>query len=146
MSLAPAGQGAVESGVRQTPFELIGGEQGLRPLVERFVERVFADVMIGFLFRNADKTRVAAKELELAARHLGADVPYTGKPLREAHAPHPISAGHFDRRKKILEEVLLEAGVDARVRETWLDHVERLRGTIVLESGPRCNPGAPPTG
>lgn len=126
--------------MRQTPFELIGGEPGLRPLVDRFVDRVFADVMIGFLFRNADKARVAAKELELAARHLGADLPYTGRPLREAHAPHPITGGHFDRRKKILEEVLLEAGVPAVVRETWLDHVERLRGTIVVEAG-RCAQG-----
>lgn len=123
----------------ETPYQQLGGEAALRPLVERFVERVFQDVMIGFLFRAADRQRVAEKEYELAARHLGAAVPYTGRPLDEAHAPHPISGGHFDRRRKILEEVLEEAGAPAAVREAWLRQVDALRGLIVREAR-RCVP------
>lgn len=122
-----------------SPFLVLGGEAALRPLVERFVGRVFQDPMIGFLFRAADRARVAEKEYELAARHLGADVPYTGRPLALAHAPHPISSGHFDRRRKILEEVLLEAGAPASVIAVWLGHVEALRGEIVREAR-RCAP------
>lgn len=129
----------------KSPFQQLGGEPVLRPLVERFVDLIFEDPMIGFLFRDADRRRVAQKEYEQAARHLGADVPYTGRPLAAAHAPHPISNGHFDRRRKILEEVLEEAGAPPGVRAAWLAEVDALRAVIVSDPR-RCNVGAPGPG
>jgi len=115
---------------RETLFEALGGEAALRALIDDFVDRVFDDIMIGFHFDRADRERVKAKEYELAARHLGADVDYTGRPLREAHARHPILGGQFTRRLKILEETLDDHGAPASVKEHWLAHNERLRGQI----------------
>jgi truncated hemoglobin YjbI len=65
-----------------TYFEELGGEPVLRSIIRTFVDRMFSDPMIGFLFRNASRERVADKEYELAAQHLGAGVAYTGRPLR----------------------------------------------------------------
>jgi len=48
--------------VTQTLFEQLGGESRLREIIDAFIDRVFADRMIGFFFRNADKKRI--KELE----------------------------------------------------------------------------------
>src|SRR3954464_7672133 len=73
-----------------TLFEDLGGEAALRPIIDRFVDRVFDDVMIGFFFRNARRERVKAMEYEFAAKHLGADIEYTGRPLDAAHRAHPI--------------------------------------------------------
>lgn len=120
----------------QTPFERLGGEPAVRAIIDRFVDAVFDDLMIGFHFRAADRARVKAKEYEHAARHLGAPVPYTGRPLRAAHAPHPILGGQFDRRLKILEEVLEAAGAPADVREAWLAHDRALRA--VITGGEEC--------
>ena len=39
-----------------TPFEQLGGEVKLRAVIDTFIDRVFADRMIGFFFRNADQS------------------------------------------------------------------------------------------
>jgi hemoglobin len=134
-----------------TLFEELGGEPALRRIIDRFVDAIFDDAMIGFFFRNASRERIKAKEFEFAARHLGADVAYTGKPLREAHAPHPIMGGQFNRRLSILKDTLAELGVPEHVREHWIRHTEQLRGQITRNAGNECDPtlagpGAPPEG
>src|SRR5678816_1475458 len=103
-------------------FEELGGEPVLRRITDRFVDRVFDDAMIGFFFRNASRDRIKEKEYEFAARHLGADVAYTGRPLAEAHAPHRIMGGQFMRRLVILRETLAEFDVPPHIVEHWLAH------------------------
>ena len=123
-------------------FEQLGGEPVLRRVVDRFVDRVFDDVMIGFYFRNASRERIKDKEYEFAARHLGAEVEYTGRPLAAAHAPHAIMGGQFMRRLKILEETLVELDVPAAVREHWLSHNEKLRPLVTRDAAGHCDDGA----
>ncbi len=89
-----------------TLFERLGGESALGAIIARFVDRMFDDLMIGYLFRAADRERVKAKEYEFAARHLGAQLSYTGRALAEAHRAHRISGGQFMRRLQILKETL----------------------------------------
>ena len=123
-----------------TLFEDLGGEPELRQIIDRFVDRVFDDVMIGFFFRNARRERVKAKEYEFAAKHLGADIEYTGRPLDEAHRAHPIMGGQFARRLTILKETLEAAGVPEHVKQHWLDHTEGLRAQVTADSGRECDP------
>ena len=40
-------------------FEQVGGEPVLRSIIRTFVQRMFSDPMIGFLFRQASQERVA---------------------------------------------------------------------------------------
>jgi hemoglobin len=119
-------------------FEQLGGELQLRLIIGRFVDRVFDDPMIGFFFRRASKVRIKEKEYELAAHHLGAKVEYTGRPIRQAHEAHPITGGHFMRRRKILEETLAEFGAPDNVRQAWLGQVEALRHQVTRDSGSEC--------
>ena len=135
----PAAQGINET-MSDTLYEQLGGEIKLREVIDLFVDRVFEDVMIGFFFRNVDPERIKTFEFQFAARFLGADVPYEGRPLREAHRAHPIMGGQFARRKKILEDVLVELEVPANVREAWLKHTEQLRGQITGDKGSDCDP------
>ena len=86
-------------------FDELGGEPALRRVIDRFVDRIFDDVMIGYLFRRADRARVKQKEFEHAAEHLGGPVKYRGKPLAQAHGPHRIMGGQFNRRRELLKEV-----------------------------------------
>jgi len=123
-----------------TLFDELGGEPVLRRVIDRFVDRIFDDAMIGFFFRNASRERVKAKEYEFAARHLGADIPYTGRPLREAHAAHPIMGGQFNRRLTILKHTLEEMEVPPRVREHWLRNTEQLRSQVTRNTGNLCDP------
>jgi hemoglobin len=123
-----------------TLFDELGGEAALRRIVDRFVDRTFDDTMIGFFFRDASRARVKEKEFEFAARHLGASVEYTGRPLREAHAAHPIMGGQFNRRLQILKDTLDEMGAPVRVREHWIAHTERLRSQVTRNAGSECDP------
>lgn len=121
-------------------FDDLGGEPALRAIIDRFVDRVFDDVMIGFFFRSARRERIKQKEYELAAEHLGGPVTYTGRPLAEAHRAHPIMGGQFARRLTILKEVLEAAGVPAHVKEHWLAHTESQRALVTSDVGAQCDP------
>lgn len=121
-------------------FEAVGGETGLRVLIDRFVDRLFDDVMIGYLFSAADRSRVKAKEFEFAAEHLGAPIAYTGRPLAAAHRAHRITGGQFMRRLQILKDTLAEFAVPERVREHWLNHTLALQAQITDNALDQCDP------
>ncbi len=120
-------------------FEQLGGAEALRAIIDRFVDRLYDDVMIGFFFARVPRERIKQKEYEHAAEHLGGGVEYTGRPLAAAHAAHPIQGGHFMRRLQILRETLEEMGVPEPVREHWLAHTESLRPQITGDGASECD-------
>lgn len=122
-----------------TLFDRIGGD-ALREVIEDFYRRVFADTMIGFLFRDKNRDRLIQKEWELAAGVLGGGVPYTGRPMSKAHARVPITLGHFDRRLVLLEEALDAHQVDPEVRQRLLDHARSLREELTADPEGVCRP------
>jgi hemoglobin len=122
-------------------FEQLGGEQQLRAIIDDFLERVFADPMIGFFFARADKARIKQKEFEFAAGHLGGRVAYTGNALPRAHAEHAITGGHFMRRLQILKETLVAHQVPQVIIDHWLGHTEAMRPFITQHSGSDCDDG-----
>lgn len=124
----------------QNLFEKLGGESRLREIMDTFVDRVFADRMIGFFFRNADRRRIKELEYQLAAKFLGADVDYKGRPLGRAHANHPIMGGHFARRRQIFKETLDLYEVPDAIKDALLRHTDSLRAQITPEIGSGCDP------
>jgi len=121
-------------------LEKLGGETALRAIIARFVDRMFDDVMIGYLFRAADRQRVKDKEYEFAARHLGAEVAYTGRPIGEAHRAHRITGGQFMRRLQILKETLAAFQVPPEVSEHWIAHTLSLQAEITDNALDQCDP------
>jgi hemoglobin len=115
------------------------GEDRLRSIVDDFINRVTSDLMIGFFFANVDLRALKQREFELAAQMLGADLPYTGRPMRQAHQGHPIMGGHFDRRSQILRNVLAAHDVPDDIRASWMEHVEALRDQITGRQGGGCD-------
>jgi hemoglobin len=128
-------------------YERIGGEARLRAVIDDFVDRMKRDTMIGFFFWNVDAERLAQREFEFTARFLGADLPYSGRPIRTAHAQHPIMGGHFERRRRLLEETLIDHGIAPELRAEWLAHVDKLRPAVTRDARGDCNaqPDAEPT-
>jgi hemoglobin len=117
----------------------MGGEPVLRVVIDRFVDRVFADVIIGFLFAGRDRDRIARHEYEHTARLLGADVVYTGRPIPATHRPLRINAGQFRRRLAILRQELGRADVPADITALVIEAQERMLPQIT--DGTDC--GAP---
>jgi hemoglobin len=125
-------------------YDQAGGEPGLRRCIERFVDKVFDDVMIGYLFRAADRQRVKHKEFEHAAEALGAAIEYTGRPLAAAHAPHRIRGGQFMRRIQILKDALAECGMPAAVVEALVQNNLSLQPLITADEDGVCDPAFRP--
>jgi hemoglobin len=121
-------------------FEQAGGEAGLRPVVNRFVDRLFDDVMIGYLFRAASRERVKQMEYEHAAAELGAPVTYSGRPLAQAHAPHRIRGGQFMRRIQILRDTLRESALPEAVATRIVEHNLSLQALITADEDGVCDP------
>ena len=126
-------------------FERIGGEAPLRAIIDDFVDRLFDDVMIGFLFARASRDRVKKFEYQHAAEHLGAEVRYEGRPIDLAHARHPILGGHFDRRLTILRETLRHHGVPADIVERWIAYHQSMRTQVTADPDSNCNDEAATT-
>ncbi|MEJ7602161.1 MAG: group 1 truncated hemoglobin [Kofleriaceae bacterium] len=119
-------------------FDKIGAAR-LRAVIADFYDRLFADVMIGFMFQGKDKQLLIEREWELAAALFGAPgITYRGRPMRVAHAQHTIFGGHFERRVQILREAMRDHAVDPEVQRVWLDHTESLRAQVTRDKGSEC--------
>jgi hemoglobin len=114
-------------------FDRIGAEE-LRAVVTDFYDRVFADVMIGYMFEGKDRQRLIDMECELTGRFLGGAVRYSGKRMVEVHRPLQIFGGHFDRRLQILKNTLRDHQVDPAVVEAWIEHQLALRDQVVASA------------
>ena len=119
-------------------FEQLGGEPTLRAIVDDFVDRCFDDMMIGFLFTRAERGRIKRLEYEHAAKHLGAPIEYSGRALDEAHGPHRIFGGQFDRRRQILIETLSDHHAPDEVVDAWISHQDSLRALITKDPDSNC--------
>lgn len=108
-------------------FERAGGEPIVRAIIDRFVDRVFDDVIIGFLFEGKDPARVKLHEYEHAAGVLGAPVAYTGRPIVPLHRAMRINAGQFRRRLAILRQEIERAQLPADVVATWIRAQEAMQ-------------------
>lgn len=133
------GDSALESSA-PTDLERLGGPENLRPIISDFIDRVRKDMMIGYLFRHVDLDALKTKEASFAAEHLGGDLPYQGRPLKTAHAPHRVKGGQFDRRLTILSDTLVAHGVPADIQERWLAHNRALRASITVDDAGLCSP------
>lgn len=103
-----------------TDLERIGGEAALQRVIRAFVERMFADFIIGFRFAHSDLERIVRFEAQHAARVLGGRARYEGRPIAEVHRPLKINRGQFRRRLAILRTVAREHDVDGEVLERWI--------------------------
>ncbi len=115
-------------------YEAIGGEARVREVLQALYDRLFTDPMIGFLFEGKDKAHIVEQQLAFTCRFLGGPQVYEGKALPAAHADLPLLPGHFDRRHRLLEQVLEERHVPADVRRVWLQIDEALRPSVLASA------------
>lgn len=119
-------------------YERMGGEPALRAVIDDFVERVFDDIMIGYMFRDADRARIKELEFQHASEFLGGPHAYQGRPLRAAHARHRIMGGQFARRLQLLRQVFAAHAVPGDVQAAFLAHNEALRDQITAQDLGTC--------
>jgi hemoglobin len=118
----------------KTLYEAIGGEERVRAVLQSLYDKLFEDPIVGFLFEGKDKQHIVSEQLMFTCHFLGGPQVYTGKPLPEAHAKLPLLPGHFDRRHRLLAQVLEEQRVPEEVRRVWLGIDENLRRSVLASA------------
>ena len=119
-------------------YARMGGEAALRAVIDDFVDRLFDDIMIGYLFAEVDRARLKELEFQHASAFLGGPHAYTGRPLRAAHARHRIMGGQFARRLQLLRNVFAAQRVPEEVQQAFLAHNESLREQITSQDLGEC--------
>ncbi len=115
-------------------YDDIGGEPAIRAVLRTLYDRLFSDVMVGFLFAGKDKEHLIEHQLWFTARFLGGPSRYQGKSMPQAHAALPLLPGHFQRRHHLLQQALAEHRVPAHVAAEWL-RVDAQLKSAVLNAG-----------
>lgn len=114
--------------------EAIGGEAALMALLKDFYDRLYLDLMVGFLFEPHDKATLIAHQYSYVCAYLGDRAGhYQGRSMRGAHQALPLLGAHFDRRHVILKQVMEAHQVPAHVKQAWLELEQRLRPFIVRQ-------------
>jgi hemoglobin len=110
----------------------LGGTAAARALMTDFYDRLFDDIIIGFLFARSDKPALVESQLKWVSSKLGdRSGDYDGPSIRKSHADLPITTGMFDRRHQILRETLRDHDVAEHVASAWLELDESLRDNVV---------------
>jgi hemoglobin len=121
-----------------TLWDRLGGEPGARRLITAFVDRVFADPIIGFRFIGVPREALIEREIEHLSGILGGDLVYAGRPLPAVHRPHRINRGQFRRRMALVRTVGAELGIDPAVIAEWNRRDAALER--VITTGEDCVP------
>ncbi len=112
-------------------YSRIGGEPALEAILKDFYRRMAGDLLIGYFFDGKDIDAIALKQKEFLMRAFGAISSYSGKAPADAHTKLPkILRGHFDRRLRILEDVLRTHGVAPEDIRVWVTFESAFRDAI----------------
>lgn len=102
-------------------IEELGGARKTEELMRSFYDRLFEDLMVGFLFASSDKEALIRSQIEYVHANIGGrQGRYEGPSIRKAHKTLPILSGHFDRRHQILKDVLQDFDVSKQVHRAWI--------------------------
>jgi len=95
-------------------FERLGGEAAVEAAVDIFYRKVLLDSSISHFFDTTDMDAQRVKQKAFLTMAFGGPKNYTGKELREAHAPlveKGLGDEHFDAVAGHLDATLRELGV-----------------------------------
>lgn len=95
-------------------YTTLGGEPAMDALVLRFYRKVMTDARVSEFFTNTDMQHQLEKQKAFLTFLFGGPTAYTGKSLREAHAPlleKGLNDSHFNAVAEHLQSTLEEMGV-----------------------------------
>jgi hemoglobin len=114
---------------RLTAYQLMGGAEGVRRLVEAFYPRVQENSLLAPLF-PPDIKPVMEKQMLFLTQFFGGPTLYSdqfGHPMMRArHMPFPITAKHADAWLSCMAEAMNEIGIHGELQQFLL---ERLKGS-----------------
>ncbi len=105
----------------------------------RFYQRMHTDIMIGFFFTGRDLTVISKRNAAFLWQSAGRTLPNApeleASPLKAPKTAHealpPILQGHFDRRLRLLQELLTQEGLTPENISAWINFEEAFRKQVI---------------
>ena len=122
------------AGRKSSVYEQIGGEPAMSAAVELFYRKVLSDERISHFFEDVDMERQAAKQKAFLTMVCGGPSAYTGKDMRQGHAPlvkRGLNDTHFNAVAEHLTATLTELGVARPLVEQVLAIAESARADVL---------------
>ena len=113
----------MSDGGQVLPYELIGGEAGLRRIVDRFYEIMDRDPRAATIraMHGADLAPIREKLFEFLSGWLGGPPLYFQRAgsvcITSAHRPFAIGAAERDQWVMCMRQALIDEGISAETRE-----------------------------
>jgi hemoglobin len=117
--------------ITETMYSSIGGDAGLKEVVDRFYVRVWGDPELKKYFEGIDKDSLKKHQKAFLTFALGGG-PETGRSLPEAHTGLKISDDAFDRVAKHLRYTMEELNVDKSLAQIIAGFVQGKRSQVVM--------------
>ena len=120
-----------------TPFagdamaRAFGGQDGIRRIVDRFVEINFADPVIGEIFANHDRVRLRRTLFEQFCYILNAGCAYTGRDMASAHKDMGLQKADMNRLVETLQQAMAAEGVGFQAQNRFLSKLAPMRRDVL---------------
>ncbi len=115
-------------------YEQLGGEVAVNTAVDILYRHVLSDDRVNYWFDGIDMDKQAAKQKAFMTMAFGGPHAYTGKNMRDAHAPmvtRGLNDTHFDAIAENLSLTLQELGVAQHLIDQVIATVETTRNDVL---------------
>jgi hemoglobin len=123
----------MSSEIRETIYAQIGGFATVRGVVEDFYDRLIKEDTLRHYFVGIDMSRLIRHQTDFVCMVMGGPVDYTGRQLRDSHRHLAITSVDFELVVTILENCLLDGGLEEKHVEEIMGAVRGAKGDIVSE-------------
>jgi hemoglobin len=112
-------------------YEAIGGQAALEAAVDRFYERVTADLELGSFFKGIEMRKLKVHQVAFLGQAIGGPVRYNGSGMQRAHAHLRIEQRHFDAVAQHLVGTLREFAVPDQLIGSIVERIAPLASQVV---------------
>lgn len=112
-------------------YERLGGEPGLRKIVNDILDKNFNNPLIGHYFRNIDMGKLKQLVFEFFSMGIGGPHQYTGRDMRSSHAAMKISDEDFESGNDDVLQVLEENGIGEAEQNEMIAILNSMKGDVV---------------
>ncbi len=113
-------------------YERLGGEPGLKKIVNDVLDKNFNNPIIGHHFRNIDMNKLKQLVFEFFSMGIGGPHKYTGRDMRTAHAGLKISGEDFLRANNDTVLALEENGVGQAEKDEVIAILDSMKEDVVM--------------
>lgn len=120
--------------MKETLFDAVGGLPTLRKVHKIFYDKVYVHPWLRQFFLDHSQESIENRQTDFMGQKMGGPIEYLGKPLAMAHRHMYITTELFEVRKLLLEESLIEAGIDPILIKRWLKIDSAFNQAIIKDS------------